>query len=84
VLIETSRKFCEDLIAESRPSNWRSDDIQEIGEGYTGKVWSLTEIQQLTMETGRNVWNRGGGWWGKSIHCRHEWRQVLITRKAKK
>ena len=84
VLIETSRKFCEDLIAESRPSNWRSDDIQEIGEGYTGKVWSLTEIQQLTMETGRNVWNRGGGWWGKSIHCRHEWRQVLITRKVKK
>jgi predicted transcriptional regulator len=84
VLIETSRKFCEDLIAESRPSNWRSDDVQEIGEGYTGKVWSLTEIQQLTMETGRNVWNRGGGWWGKSIHCRHEWRQVLITRKAKK
>jgi predicted transcriptional regulator len=84
VLIETSRKFCEDLIAESRPSNWRSDDVQEIGDSYTGKVWSLTEIQQLTMETGRNVWNRGGGWWGKSIHCRHEWRQVLITRKAKK
>ncbi len=83
VLIETSRTFCRKLIHQSRPDKWRSEDIQEIGEGYTGKVWTLTEIQNLTMETGRNVWNRGGGWWGESIHCRHEWRQVLITKKAK-
>jgi len=83
LVIATSRDFCIDLLRESRPSNWESDDVQEIGEGYTGKVWTLEEIQRLTMQTGRNVWNRGGGWWGKSIHCRHEWRQVLITKKAK-
>jgi DNA-binding MarR family transcriptional regulator len=83
LLIATSRDFCIQLIEQSRPSSWESDDVQEIGAGYTGKVWTLEEIQRLTMQTGRNVWNRGGGWWGKSIHCRHEWRQVLITQKAK-
>jgi len=83
LLIARSRDFCIQLIEQSRPSNWESDDVQEIGAGYTGKVWTLEEIQRLTMQTGRNVWNRGGGWWGKSIHCRHEWRQVLITKKAK-
>jgi len=80
--IPTSRDFCIDLLRESRPSNWRSEDVQEIGPNYTGKVWTLEEIQRLGMEEGRNVWNRGGGWWGKSIHCRHEWRQVLITKQA--
>lgn len=80
--IPTSRDFCIDLLRESRPSDWRSDDVQEIGPNYTGKVWTLEEIQRLGMQEGRNVWNRGGGWWGKSIHCRHEWRQVLITKQA--
>jgi DNA-binding MarR family transcriptional regulator len=80
--IPTSRDFCIDLLRESRPSNWRSEDVQEIGPNYTGKVWTLEEIQRLGMQEGRNVWNRGGGWWGKSIHCRHEWRQVLITKQA--
>ena len=80
--IPTSRDFCIDLLRESRPSNWRSDEVQEIGPNYTGKVWTLEEIQRLGMQEGRNVWNRGGGWWGKSIHCRHEWRQVLITKQA--
>jgi DNA-binding MarR family transcriptional regulator len=80
--IPTSRDFCIDLLRESRPSDWRSDEVQEIGPNYTGKVWTLEEIQALGMQQGRNVWNRGGGWWGKSIHCRHEWRQVLITKQA--
>ena len=80
--IPTSRDFCIDLLRESRPSDWRSDEVQEIGPNYTGKVWTLEEIQRLGMQEGRNVWNRGGGWWGKSIHCRHEWRQVLITKQA--
>ena len=80
--IPTSRDFCIDLLRESRPSDWRSDEVQEIGPNYTGKVWTLEEIQALGMQEGRNVWNRGGGWWGKSIHCRHEWRQVLITKQA--
>jgi predicted transcriptional regulator len=80
--IPTSRDFCIDLLRESRPSDWRSDEVQEIGPNYTGKVWTLEEIQALGMQEGRNVWNRGGGWWGKSIHCRHEWRQVLITEQA--
>lgn len=80
--IPTSRDFCIKLLQQSRPSDWRSDEVQEIGPNYTGKVWTLEEIQRLGMQEGRNVWNRGGGWWGKSIHCRHEWRQVLITKKA--
>ncbi len=82
LLIERSRDFCIRLIGQSRPSSWESDDVQEIGPNYTGKVWTLEEIQRLGMQEGRNVWNRGGGWWGKSIHCRHEWRQVLITKQA--
>ena len=45
--IPTSRDFCIDLLRESRPSNWRSDEVQEIGPNYTGKVWTLEEIQRL-------------------------------------
>ena len=64
-LIPTSRKFCEDML-ELRKE---------------GKTWKLTEIQNLGVSQNRNVWMRGGGFWGKSYHCRHYWEQKLMRIK---
>jgi len=64
-LIPASRKFCEDML--------------EIRK--EGKTWKLTEIQNLGVSQNRNVWMRGGGFWGKSYHCRHYWEQQLMRIK---
>ena len=64
-LIPTSRKFCEDML-ELRKK---------------GQTWKLTEIQNLGLSQNRNVWMRGGGFWGKSYHCRHYWEQQLMRIK---
>ena len=64
-LIDRSRKFCIDMY----------DLVKE------GKSWKLTEIQELGISQNRNVWMRGGGWWGKNYHCRHYWEQKLMKVK---
>jgi len=64
-LIPTSREFCERML-ELRKK---------------GKTWKLTEIQNIGVTENRNVWMRGGGFWGKSYHCRHYWEQKLMRVK---
>jgi DNA-binding MarR family transcriptional regulator len=64
-LIDTSRRFCRDMYAQVQ----------------AGKSWKLTEIQNLGVSQNRNVWMRGGGFWGKSYHCRHYWEQKLMRVK---
>lgn len=64
-LIDTSRKFCRDMYAQVQ----------------AGKSWKLTEIQNIGVSQNRNVWMRGGGFWGKSYHCRHYWEQKLMRVK---
>lgn len=64
-LIDTSRKFCRDMYAQVQ----------------AGKSWKMTEIQKIGRSQNRNVWMRGGGFWGKSYHCRHYWEQKLMRVK---
>ncbi|MDB2510910.1 AsnC family protein [Gammaproteobacteria bacterium] len=64
-LIPTSRKFCEDML-----------QLRKIG-----KTWKMDEIQNLGRSKNRNIWMRGGGFWGKSYHCRHYWEQQLMRIK---
>lgn len=51
------------------------------------RVWTSTEIQQISMTQDRNVWLRRGGFWtrkGTNIttpYCRHVWEQVVIKEK---
>jgi len=51
------------------------------------KLYSRSEIEQLSARLGYSVWDRKGGWYtkpGTNIHlesCRHEWRSNIVTRK---
>jgi DNA-binding MarR family transcriptional regulator len=64
-IIDTTRPFCRELVQETE----------------AGKSWKLTEIQNIGVSANRNVWMRGGGFWGKSYHCRHYWEQKLMRIK---
>ena len=64
-IIPTTRQFCRELVTETE----------------AGKSWKLTEIQNIGVSQNRNVWMRGGGFWGKSYHCRHYWEQKLMKVK---
>ena len=64
-IIPTTRPFCRELVQETQ----------------AGKSWKLTEIQNIGVSQNRNVWMRGGGFWGKSYHCRHYWEQKLMKVK---
>lgn len=64
-IIDTTRQFCRELVMETQ----------------AGKSWKLTEIQDIGVSNNRNVWMRGGGFWGKSYHCRHYWEQKLMKVK---
>jgi DNA-binding Lrp family transcriptional regulator len=64
-IIDTTRQFCRDLVNETE----------------SGKSWQLDEIQNIGVSNNRNVWMRGGGFWGKSYHCRHYWEQKLMRIK---
>ena len=64
-IIDTTRPFCRELVQETQ----------------AGKSWKLTEIQNIGVSNNRNVWMRGGGFWGKSYHCRHYWEQKLMKVK---
>ena len=64
-LVDGSRKFCIDM-------------YELVEEGHT---WKLTDIQELGISQNRNVWMRGGGFWGRNYHCRHYWEQKLMKVK---
>ena len=65
-IISTTREFCRKLIELVDKEN---------------RTWTLTEIQDIGVSNNRNVWMRGGGFWGKSYHCRHYWEQKLMKVK---
>ena len=65
-IIPTTRKFCRDLIKLVEEEN---------------RTWEMDEIQDIGVSNNRNVWMRGGGFWGKSYHCRHYWEQKLMRIK---
>lgn len=51
------------------------------------RVWSRSQIEQISERVGYSVWDRDGGFWnmgkgkGISAHCRHQWvSQVLVKR----
>ena len=45
------------------------------------KLWSRAEIESMSRRMGYSVFDRGGGWWGKSKSCRHEWESVIVMQK---
>lgn len=51
------------------------------------KMYSRSEIEQISARLGYSVWDRGGGWYtvpGTDKHeasCRHQWVSNIVTRK---
>jgi DNA-binding MarR family transcriptional regulator len=50
------------------------------------KMYSRSEIEQMSARLGYSVWDRRGGWWTKpngehSPSCRHRWVSNVVTRK---
>jgi len=50
------------------------------------KLYSRSDIEQISARLGYSVWDRAGGWWtmpdgDHSESCRHEWKTNIVTRK---
>jgi DNA-binding Lrp family transcriptional regulator len=46
------------------------------------KFWTRKGIEMLSARLGYSVFDRGGGWWGNSASCRHQWvRNVVVKKK---
>ena len=51
------------------------------------KMYTRSEIEQMSARLGYSVWDRRGGWYTKpntnthSPSCRHEWKSAIVTRK---
>lgn len=47
------------------------------------RFWTRTEIETISRRLGYSVFDRGGGWWGKSPSCRHQWVSNIVVKKPK-
>jgi ribosomal protein S25 len=50
------------------------------------KMYTRSEIEQMSSRLGYSVWDRKGGWYTEpngnhSPECRHEWKANIVTRK---
>lgn len=63
------------------------DFCAELVRASKRRVWTSTQITQISMSEGRNVWLRGGGFWTRkgtnttTPYCRHTWEQVVVKPK---
>jgi hypothetical protein len=71
--VKSENKDTTPLIQNSRPFCKR---LLGLDRFYTRR-----EIEALTLRLGYSVFDRGGGWWGNSPSCRHEWRANVLVRK---
>jgi len=78
LVIPTTRKFCKDLCDVTAGEKGGKKTGGQLGGSMT---WDLEEIVNMGVKEDLNVWQRGGGFWGNSYHCRHEWKQVIVKEK---
>jgi hypothetical protein len=45
------------------------------------RLYSRADIEKISQRLGYSVWDRKGGWWGKSPECRHMWRSNIVVKK---
>lgn len=57
--------------------------IRMVGLSKT-RMWSRADIEAMSRRMGYSVWDRKGGWYGKSKECRHEWVKNIVMIKEKK
>lgn len=47
------------------------------------RLYTRAEIESISRRLGYDVFTRGGGWWGDSPTCRHEWKSNIVVKKKK-
>jgi hypothetical protein len=47
------------------------------------RLYSRSEIESISRRLGYSVFDRGGGWWGNSPSCRHQWVSKVVIKKDK-
>jgi len=45
------------------------------------RFYTRQQIESISERLGYDVFTRGGGWWGYSPSCRHEWRSNIVVKK---
>lgn len=45
------------------------------------KVFSRSDIENISIRLGYSVFDRGGGFWGNKPHCRHYWKALVTLKK---
>jgi DNA-binding Lrp family transcriptional regulator len=45
------------------------------------RLYSRADIEKISVRLGYSVFDRKGGWWGKSPECRHIWKSNIVVRK---
>lgn len=45
------------------------------------RLYSRAEIEKISVRLGYSVFDRKGGWWGKSPECRHIWKSNIVVKK---
>jgi DNA-binding Lrp family transcriptional regulator len=69
--------------------DWQRDSVEKPSRTFCRKLmredrlWSRSGIEMLSARLGYSVFDRGGGWWGDSPSCRHEWRRNVVIKKKK-
>lgn len=53
------------------------------------KMWTRSDIENISMRLGYSVWDRRGGWYTepdgtRRPYCRHDWKSNIVLRKKSK
>ena len=69
--------------------DWQRDSVEKPSRTFCRKLmredrlWSRSGIEMLSARLGYSVFDRGGGWWGDSPSCRHQWVRNVVVKKKK-
>lgn len=64
-----------DIIPTTRPFCERLVKLSDT------KVFSRSDIENISIRLGYSVFDRGGGFWGNKPHCRHYWKALVTLKK---
>ncbi len=45
------------------------------------RVYTRSEIEQISQRIGYSAWDRKGGFWGSKPECRHRWVKLIVIKK---
>jgi DNA-binding Lrp family transcriptional regulator len=87
-MLEVETRYTYAVRSNVAPANKSRDFcVQLMALSASGRTWSRQEIESITNEQGTSAWKYRGGWYhnpnidANTPYCRHEWKQVIVTKK---